>query len=517
MRSESNTKRHPAPEPPSPPYGAEGMLHVRERSLILPVAAFFAILLSAGCSFDAKRLRALQLADSGAREADARVLGAADARDQDAKEVDALLDHPLEQDLGVKDSSVEVGADRATARPEVGDVSEARGSEAGDGDAPADLLLEAGDWFDAAVEAVAVADAGATDSRLGSDGATATGGADGGFDTAGDVAGDGRATDGKLGSDGGTGGTNGSFDAGGDVTVDRGAADGTPGFDGFTATGGTDGTFDAAGNVPGDGGPDGIPGSDGATAAGGTDGSFDAVGDFAGDKGAADGMPGSDDAPAAGGTDGSVSLPAGLVAWWKMDEAAGNDTASDASGNGNHAALTGLDPASAWTTGRTGGALKCDGSGSALVNQSISLDGITTGVTVSAWVNRLSATTGFTAILSRETGTTNSQYYWLGLSGDKAEFYGSAGVLSTTTVPIGIWTHLAATDDGSTARVYVNGSQVTSKSVSDVFRVDASKLVICGNQNDASGTVTQLWNGLVDDLQLYNRVLTATEIANLAK
>ena len=189
----------------------------------------------------------------------------------------------------------------------------------------------------------------------------------------------------------------------------------------------------------------------------------------------------------------------------------------DASGNGNNGTLTGLNPASAWTTGRTGGALKCDGSGAALVNDSASLDGITTAVTISAWVNRLGASTGFTAVLSREIGTTITEYYYLGLSGDKAEFYSSSIGLSTTTIPIGIWTHMAATDDGSTVRIYVNGAQVASKYVSDVFKADSSKLVICGNQNDAGGAVTQRWNGLVDDLQLYNRALTATEIATLAK
>jgi hypothetical protein len=249
----------------------------------------------------------------------------------------------------------------------------------------------------------------------------------------------------------------------------------------------------------------------------GTDGAVDTGGAAGADGGDTDGAPGSDGATDTGGTDGSVSLPAGLVAWWKMNEAAGSATAVDSSGNGNNGTLTGLNAASAWTTGRTGGALKCDGSGGALVADSAGLDGIATGVTISAWVNRLSATTGFSAVLSRETGTTSGQYYWLGLSGDNAGFYGLSGVFSTTTVPIGTWTHLAATHDGTTARIYVNGSLVTSRASSNVFRADTSKLAICGNQNDTSGTITERWNGLLDDLQLYNRALTATEIANLAK
>ena len=424
MRTESNTRRHLAMEPPSAPDGksAEGMPHVRESRLILAAAAFVAVVLAAACSFDASRLRPRRFADSGASEAV--------ARDTDATEVDALLDHPFDQNLGVQDSVVEVGSDWASAMFEVGALADA-GSSMGDA---ADTR---------------------TDLPLGTDGSVDSGGAGG--------------TDG-----GATGGTDGS--------VDTGGAGGTGGG----ATAGTNGSVDTGG-------------------AGGTGG------------GATGGTAGSGSTSATGGSGGSVSLPAGLVAWWKMDEAAGSDTATDASGNGNTATLTGLNPASAWTTGRTGGALKCDGSGGALVNDSVSLDGITTGVTIAAWVNRLSATTGFSAVLSRETGTTNGQYYWLGLSGDDAEFYGLSGVLSTTTVPMGIWTHMAATHDGTTARIYVNGAQVTSKSSSDVFKADTSKLTICGNQNDASGAITELWNGLVDDLQLYNRVLTATEIANLAK
>jgi hypothetical protein len=290
----------------------------------------------------------------------------------------------------------------------------------------------------------------------------------------------------------------GGADTSGAGGIDEGGTGGMAASGGAMATGGTGGSLDTGG-TRGTGGNDtgGTPGSGGITATGGT--------------------PGSGGTTATGGAGGSVSLPVGLVAWWKMDEAAGSSTAVDASGNGNNATLTGLNPFSGWTTGRTGGALKCDGSGGALVGDSVSLDGITTGVTISAWVNRLGASTGFTAILSREIGTTITEYYYLGLSGDKAEFYSSSGGLSTTTIPIGIWTHMAATDDGNTARIYVNGSLVTSRNSSDVFKADTSKLTICGNQNDTSGAVTQRWNGLVDDLQLYSRALTATEIANLAK
>ena len=285
---------------------------------------------------------------------------------------------------------------------------------------------------------------------------------------------------------------------------------------------GTGGTFDTggAGGAGGGGeggvGEGGMAGVDGAAATGGTGGGFDAGGAGGADEGGVDGMAGIDGAAATGGTRGA--LPAGLVAWWKLDEAAGSGTAADASGNGNDATLTGLSSASAWTTGHTDGALKCDGSGGALVNHSASLDAITNGATVSAWVYRLSATTGFSVVLSRQIGTTSGEYYWLGLSGDYAAISSSASPMaSTTKVPMATWTHLAVTHDGSTARIYVNGTQVLSRTSSAIFRADTSKLTICGNQNDASGAIIERWNGLVDDLQLYGRALTATEISSLAK
>jgi hypothetical protein len=60
-------------------------------------------------------------------------------------------------------------------------------------------------------------------------------------------------------------------------------------------------------------------------------------------------------------------------------------------------------------------------------------------------------------------------------------------------------------------------AQVFSRNASANFRADTSKVTICGNQNDASGAIIERWNGLVDDVQLYSRALTATEIASLAK
>jgi hypothetical protein len=379
----------------------------------------------------------------------------ADAAEAGATELDALLDRPLDKELGLEDAFVGSGVDGVRVMPEVDDVAQSEDMVEASSDASDDLSLGTGGTFETGgAGGTGGGGAGGTAGMLGTGGGLATGGIGGGFETGGAGGAGGGGVGGMTDSDGGlaTGGIGGGFETGGVGGADGGGAGGVVGID-AAATGGTGGT-----------------------------------------------------------------LPAGLVAWWKLDEAAGSATAADASGNGNDATLTGLSSTSAWTSGHTGGALKCDGTGGALVNHSASIDAITKGATVAAWVYRLSATTGFSVVLSRQIGTTSGEYYWLGLSGDYAAISSSATpMISTTTVPMGTWTHLAVTHDGSTARIYMNGTQVFSRNASAYFRADTSKVTICGNQNDASGAIIERWNGLVDDVQLYSRALTATEIASLAK
>ena len=199
--------------------------------LILPAATAL-VVLAAACSFDAGRLRAPRLADSGAREAA--------AGSTDATKADALLDHPQDQNLGVHDSFVEVLADRASAMSEVGDVAEAPVSLADAGDALADLPLGTGGTSDSG----GTGGAGGVGGMPASDGEAATGGTGGSLDT-GEVGGrDGGGTGGTTGSDddAATGGTGGSLDTGG-----NGGTGGVPASAGATATAGTGGSLDTGG------------------------------------------------------------------------------------------------------------------------------------------------------------------------------------------------------------------------------------------------------------------------------
>ena len=69
------------------------------------------------------------------------------------------------------------------------------------------------------------------------------------------------------------------------------------------------------------------------------------------------------------------------------------------------------------------------------------------------------------------------------------------------------WTHLAATYDGTTVRLYVNGAQVASRAVTGNLISSTGALRIGGN------TIWgEYFSGLIDEVRIYNRALTPAEI-----
>ena len=72
--------------------------------------------------------------------------------------------------------------------------------------------------------------------------------------------------------------------------------------------------------------------------------------------------------------------------------------------------------------------------------------------------------------------------------------------------PVGSWTHVALTYDGSQLLLYVNGVQVASRAASGAIQSSTSPLWIGGNQYGENFT------GLIDDVRVYNRALTPAEI-----
>jgi hypothetical protein len=85
-------------------------------------------------------------------------------------------------------------------------------------------------------------------------------------------------------------------------------------------------------------------------------------------------------------------------------------------------------------------------------------------------------------------------------------------VYATQPLTIGAFTHVALTADGSHLCLYVNGVQQQSICPSYTLtpQKTSSELVIGALNNNQNQ-----WNGLIDELTLYNRALTANEINSI--
>lgn len=211
--------------------------------------------------------------------------------------------------------------------------------------------------------------------------------------------------------------------------------------------------------------------------------------------------------------------PAGnLVGWWSFDEADGT-VAIDGSGAGNHGQFAGALASSAVrVAGKRGQALALDGAAYVVVPASPSLDAITREVSLCAWVYATSWRM-LEDIITRQRNRGSTEHYGLAVLGDgRPDFFLAAAGEPTGTgaVPLNRWVHLAATFDGRNANLYVDGARVAASVVDNLLAADVSPLIIGGNQNDASGVVDETWRGLLDDVRLYDRALTAAEVATLA-
>ena len=198
----------------------------------------------------------------------------------------------------------------------------------------------------------------------------------------------------------------------------------------------------------------------------------------------------------------------GLVAHWKFDEGSGT-VAGDSSGNGNTGTLTN---GPTWITGQIGSALNFDGvndwvnaGAGASLNPS-------SAITISAWV-KTNNNTAFQKIVSRQTSK-----YALGLDGSSRTFLlqlktGVTSAIFGSTIPANnTWYHVVGTWDGANMNLYVNGvSDATPVAKTGTMAADSAVTEI----GSRGGGTQHFWNGSIDDLRIYDRALSASEVQSL--
>jgi Concanavalin A-like lectin/glucanases superfamily len=203
-----------------------------------------------------------------------------------------------------------------------------------------------------------------------------------------------------------------------------------------------------------------------------------------------------------------VTTTNGLVAAYGFEEIGNNII--DASGNGNHGTIK---EATRSPSGYYGYAMKFDGINDLLtVNDSSSLD-LSSGLTFEAWVNPAVVMNNWKTVLIKEqpgdevyslyaNGGSNIPTTGVTVNGNVGSLKGGASLTPNK------WSHLAATYDGKVQRLFVDGKEVSSRPQTGSIQQSNNALQIGG-----STVWGAYFSGLIDEVRIYNRALSSTEIS----
>ncbi len=193
----------------------------------------------------------------------------------------------------------------------------------------------------------------------------------------------------------------------------------------------------------------------------------------------------------------------GLVAYYPF-----NDTASDDSGNGNDGTVYGV-TSTADRDGDPDSAYNFDGYSYLEVPNSSSLQ-ITNQISISAWIN-----IGFLGWAQHHVVDKRTDYgtgYGLNVDADNIQFIvGHDSINYSSPIQFNTWYHVVGTYNGQIARVYVNDEEVGAYDyVVDIPVSDAPMYIGQKFMNN------ERFHGALDDVRIYNRALSETEIQALS-
>ena len=205
----------------------------------------------------------------------------------------------------------------------------------------------------------------------------------------------------------------------------------------------------------------------------------------------------------------------GLVAYWAFDETSGQ-TIVDSSGNNNDGSLIN---GTRDSSGVQGGALTFEGGNEGIEIPASAFDTIDDEITVSMWVNGASnqpvADTVFRAldssgnrVLNIHVPWSDSKVYWD--AGNSGSSYDRLSESADASLYEGGYNHWAFTKNAGTGVIsmYVNGTLFASDD-DHTFDMSGISSVVLGGDESAG------YNGSIDEVRVYDEVLSPTEIMNL--
>ncbi|MCK5021620.1 MAG: LamG domain-containing protein, partial [Candidatus Pacebacteria bacterium] len=207
--------------------------------------------------------------------------------------------------------------------------------------------------------------------------------------------------------------------------------------------------------------------------------------------------------------------------YYKMNDNEANTVVLDAMENNNGTAQQNTCLISS-STGKINGALEFNGSTDYISLPSSVSDDIVDNITISAWVysNTLLETSEYRAIVSEAYDGDGNVEFELYLDGANhnlsAGFYNGSWhtVAETTAFPLNQWVYVTVSYDGSYIHLYRDAEEVISSSDLSLSLPSGTNGWRIGRRHDLGGA-SDMWNGTIDDVRIYNTTLSADEISNI--
>ncbi len=208
-----------------------------------------------------------------------------------------------------------------------------------------------------------------------------------------------------------------------------------------------------------------------------------------------------------------VSRLYGLIGQWKLNQTSGT-TATDSTPFAHNGTLTGT---ANWST-------DCSGNGLFDFNGSTNVFSVTndadfqptTTLSIAAWIKGDSWGSGSNVNIILRKGDTNPNNYSLQISDGRVALLldsnDAASTRGNTVLATGQWYHVAATWDGTTAKIYVNGQLDNSPGAAKASPIGTDTRPLYIGARPGAG----YFDGMIRDVRFYNRPFSAAELVQMA-
>ncbi len=216
----------------------------------------------------------------------------------------------------------------------------------------------------------------------------------------------------------------------------------------------------------------------------------------------------------------NADIMTGLVGYYPLNEGTG-DIAHDLSGSGHdgtlHNGITWVFP------GYQGGGVNCNGTTDTRIELGTWNPAEGTGqLSLALWIRWAGGGGTYQGLIGKRNTWPDTTMFQFQVRPENGGTFrletGSVAIVSpnnTLSPLVQIWTHVAATFDGTTARLYLNGGQVASGAFAFYAAGEASNMgigCVTGGGAGYSGN-GEVFSGDMDEVCLFNRALSAEEVS----